>query len=409
MPSLHAFADNITLSNGDRFSGKLISYIDGVCIFDTLYSSSVRIPISQIKSLSTNDQYNLNFLNGDKAAGQLKEEEGGQTALYSPTFGKVIIHVGDVVGMTRNFIKSEYTPSETKKPSSAVASENSYGSETEKQSPLDFLTGSTVLLSPGQYEFDMGVNYKQSRTQYNLPSDGYFQKSSYSARQILVSPTLRAGLYKGFEGYLSLPFTYSYIQDVSSNEYVRDTQDWHAADLAVGGQYQLTKESAAVPAISLTLDVSAPTGKKRYNDALRSWKDPLNNGSGHWSIAPGLAFVRTTDPAIIFGGFSYQYFFADNIDGYNVQPGWVLNSYFGVGFALNEKLSLGSRLSYAYSSNMKADHETIYGSDSDPMDLSLNLSYRVSDQWVVSPQVTFGINDDSGPTALSMNIKRSFN
>ena len=119
--------------------------------------------------------------------------------------------------------------------------------------------------------------------------------------------------------------------------------------------------------------------------------------------------VRTTDPAIIFGGVSYQYFFTDTIDGYQVQPGWVVNSYFGVGFALNEKLSLGSRLSYAYSSNMKADNETIYGSHSDPMNVSLNLSYRVSKDWVVSPQITFGLNDDSGPAALSMNIKRNFN
>ena len=370
----------------------------------------MKIPVSDIKSVATDEQYNLTFLNGDKATGQLRTETQDQTTLFSTTFGKVAVNVANISMMSRYFASTEVPSTVLQTEVQANKTfENTYGSETEKQAPLDFLTGSTVLLSPGEYEMDLGFSYKQSRTQYNLPSDGYFQKSSFSARQLKLNPTIRAGLYPSFEGYLSLPVTYSHIQDVSSNEYIRSTESWHMADIAFGGQYQLTNETAEAPAISLTFDVTAPTGKKRYNDALRSWKDPLNNGVGHWSVSPGLAFVRTTDPAIIFGGINYQYFFADTIDGYQVQPGWVVNGYFGVGFALNERLSLGSRLSYAYSSNMKADNETIYGSDSDPMNVSLNLSYRVSKDWVVSPQVTFGLNDDSGPATLSMNIKRNFN
>ena len=263
-------------------------------------------------------------------------------------------------------------------------------------------------MSPGEYEVDLGIAYKQNRLQYALPQAGYFQRSAYSAKQLEYRSTLRAGLHEGVEGYLSVPLTYSTVQDVSSNDHVRHTDAWNLADIALGAQYQVIDESARSPAVSLTLDLTAPTGRKRYNDALNRWKDPLNNGSGHWSIAPGLAFVRTTDPAILFGGISYQYYFPNTIDGYHVQPGWVLKSYAGVGFALNEKLSLGTRFSYAYGANMKANHETIYGSDSDPIDLSLGASVRVSNDWVISPGITFGLNDDAGPTVLSIAFKRRF-
>jgi len=122
-----------------------------------------------------------------------------------------------------------------------------------------------------------------------------------------------------------------------------------------------------------------------------------------------VAFVRSTDPAILFGGIGYQYAFANTIDGYRIKPGWVLKGYAGVGFALNERLSLGGRLAYAHSANLQADHQTIQGSDADPLELSLSASYRVNDDWVIAPEVTLGLNDDAGPAALSAHFKRRFN
>ncbi|WP_338525992.1 transporter [Pseudomonas batumici] len=405
-----ALADSIGLKNGDKFSGKIISFNNGLCIFDTNYSSAVRVPTRDIKSIATEGQYHILFTNGEQLTGQLKSGPDHQTLLESPTFGELIINASKIAKLTKAFQTSQSLENSTPdhRPEGDT-SNNSYGSETEAQPPLDFLTGSTVLLSPGEYEVDLGIAYKQNRLQYALPQAGYFQRSSYSAKQLEFRSTLRAGLYEGVEGYLSTPLTYSYIQDVSSNDHVRHTDAWNLADITSGAQYQVIDESANRPAISLTLDLTAPTGRRRYNDALNSWKTPLNNGSGHWSIAPGLAFVRTTDPAILFGGISYQHFFPNTIDGYHLQPGWVLKSYAGVGFALNEKLSLGTRFSYAHSANMKADREIIYGSDSDPVDLSLSASYRVSDDWVISPGVTFGLNDDAGPAALSIAFKRRFN
>ncbi|WP_158090320.1 MULTISPECIES: hypothetical protein [unclassified Pseudomonas] len=57
---------------------------------------------------------------------------------------------------------------------------------------------------------------------------------------------------------------------------------------------------------------------------------------------------------------------------------------------------------------MKAEGQTIYGSDSEPVDLSFSASYNLDANWVVSPRLSYSLNDDAGPAALSVNLKRRF-
>ncbi|MBD8623567.1 transporter [Pseudomonas sp. CFBP 13727] len=395
-----AMADTVHLKNGDSLSGRLISYEGDVCVFSASYGTGLNIPGPEIASLQTDHDYEVRFKNGELASGRLMSNGATLTLLTSTTFGEVEVRMTEIQALTRSFVEERNPEAED------VPAE--YGERTE-QPPLDFLVGSTVLLGPGEYEFDMGLVYKQSRRQHNLFDVGYFQKSSYSARVIQFEPTLRAGLFDRLEGHLAVPFTYTSVEDVSSNEYVSTTGAWDLADIGFGVQYQWLDETSAHPALSFTFDIGAPTGRKRYNDAANRWKDPLNNGSGHWNVAPGIAWVRSTDPAILFGGLSYQHFFKSTIDGYAVKPGWALRSYLGAGFALNEKLSIGARFSYSYSANLKADRQIIKGTDIDPADLAFNLSYRLHDDWVVSPQIMLGLNDDAGPASMSLNLKRQFN
>lgn len=399
-----ATADSLNMKNGDAFSGRIISLQNGLCIFATNYGTPINVRTSEVHALATDDAYTVIFKNGDKATGSFHMDSTERTVLESDSFGSTVLLPEKIQSLTRFFS----APTSLGKNPSAEH-QATYGAEQDPQAPVDFLTGSAVLLSPGTYEIDVGLSYKHSATQYNLSEVGYFQKSSYSARLLQLQSTFRAGITSGLEGYIALPVTYTRIEDVSSNEYVRHTGAWDMADIGLGLQYQLVDERSSIPAIALTMDITAPTGKKKYNDALNDWKDPLNNGLGHWSLAPGIAFVRTTDPAVIFGGLSYQYMFKKEISGYDVQPGNVFKTYLGLGFALNEKLSLGTRLSYAYAANLNAEGEEIYGSDADPLDISFSASYRLSDNWVASPQVTFGLNDAAGPAALAIDFKRRFN
>lgn len=404
LPPLSVFgADVVRLSNGDVISGRLISYQDGVCIFDTKYGVAARLNAKEIVALSTDDAYQITFASDEKIAGRFVYEQG-RTTLQSVTFGSVNVEMATVRSLIRNFAGDK-----NKNAGNSSGTGTPIGEEDVKEPPLAFLTGSTVLLASGKYELDLGFAYKHSRESSSLPAAGYFQQSAYSARQAMFDVTLRGGLYEGLEGWVSVPFSYSYVEQVSTNAYVRETSSSRVGDVSFGLQYQLLNEDANIPAVSASVAVTAPTGRMRYHDLADTWKDPINNGSGYWGISPGLSFTRTIDPAILFGGINYSYAFRRTIDGYKVKPGWGAGFYFGVGYALNENLSVGTRLSYAYLSRMELDGEEIYGSDKDPMELAFSASYRFADKWIVTPLVSFNLNRDAGLPSIGLRLKRQLN
>lgn len=398
-----AQADTLYTKAGDIISGQLLSLQDGLCLFKTRYGVPISLPARDLAGLATEERFRITLANGDTVSGRLLREPPGRTLIDSASVGRADIAADSITAMTRLFeaVNTEGLP-DAKPPDTKI------GADSNKQAPVDFLAGSTVLLAPGKMELEFGLQYKQSRSSHSLMNVGYFQMSSQNSTQLEWSATLRTGLAQDLEAWLSLPLTHTAIEQVSSNEYVRSTSQWAAGDVSAGLQYQWLQESATRPAVSLSLTLSAPTGKKRYYAPEETWMDPLSNGSGHWSIAPGLAFVRTSDPAILFGGLNYRYTRENRIDGYRVRPGAGLNGYLGLGFALNERLSVGSRLSFAHYRNMHVDGLEVAGSGKDPLDLSLSTSYRIFEHWTMTPQVTFGLNDEAGPAYVSLRMSRRF-
>lgn len=371
---------------------------DGFCVFNTQYGSAIKVDVKDINNLSTDNEYEITFISGEKIKGKLISKDTNKTVLISESFGNVEINPANISALVKIFPQREATST----------TQNTFGEKEEESPPLDFLTDSTVLLSPGVYELEMGLMYKQSRQENSLMNVGYFQRSAFLARKIELAITGRAGLYDRLECWLTTPGTYTYIQDVSTNDYVRETDSWDLGDISFGLQYLLIPESEDFPAISITTGVNAPTGKMSYRKVGNTWQDPLNNGSGHWGASFGLSFVRTVDPAILFGGIDYNHSFPNTIDGYDIDHRWTTVSYFGVGFALNEKLSVGTRFGWGYSTTMTVDGNNIHGSDSEPMDLSFSASYRFFENWVTTPQVTFALNDDAGTPAISLKLARRF-
>jgi hypothetical protein len=416
------YADTIYLKNGDILTGKLVAFQNGLCSFSTVYSSEAYVPMTDIVGLATDDEFDINFINGERVKGRFITDSKHKTFIQSDNLGKIQTRTDTIVAMVRTFPENTTVQNvqsiETTSPDSSTsssdnssitnASDQEFGAKPEESAPLDFLTGSTVLLSPGKFEVEMDVNYRNNRDQYRLVQVGYFERSSYSARSLEVGLSLRGGLADKLEGWIRVPYSYTRVEDVSTNAWVRDAESYRFGDISFGLQRLLYEETASVPAITASLSVSVPTGQKRYRKLQDEWRDPLDNGSGHWGFSPGISFVRTTDPAIIYGGFGYTYYLPDTIDGYYIEPGWKLSSYFGVGFALNEKLSLGGRVGYSYVDELAAEHTTVKGSSFEPMDLSLLASYRIAEGWVVSPQVTYGLNSDSGTPSLSMRLTRRF-
>ena len=402
--SAYACADQLKTHKGDMFTGLLISFVDGICIFQSDYGATLKIPTSDIYGLDLQTSKEIHLTNGDRITGVI-QHQGSQQLVSSSALGKIQLKMADVLRITPVVAENKEAANKAVGKSEHV---QSIGGNSQDTPPLDFLTGSTVMLASGKFELELGLSYKHSRTAYPLTSSGYFQQSAYTARSLTFDLAGRLGVGDGAEIWANIPLDYTYVQQVSTNQYVRDKQAVQVGDVSFGVDYLLTKENENTPALTFNLAASAPLGKNHYYPIQDMWMDPFSNGAGHWSISTGLSFVRTTDPAILFGGVSYRHFFPRRIDGYMIRPGDEFSGYFGVGFAINERLSVGTRLSHAYQANMVADGEKIYGSDKSPMDLSIFSSYRANKNWTITPQVTFGLNDDAGKPIVSIRGKRTF-
>jgi len=413
-----AKADTAYLTNGDIISGNIVSYADGICVLRTSYGAAISLKASELSALTTEKTYEVSFLSGEAIRGSLSRGQDGNMLLKSQTFGQVPVRADEIAAMKPIFTANPAENGKNDKKGARTASRGgaqnaspeqteaeNYGQE-KKEPPLDFLAGSAVLLKPGAFEVELGAGYTQARAR--TAQAGYFERSNTVARQWEFSLSMRTGLWKEAEGWVSLPYTYSYVKEVAGNEQTRSSNDATVGDIPFGLQQTLFAESAHFPSVTLSLAVSLPTGSKKYRQKENIWLDPLDNGSGHWTISPGLTFTRTIDPAILFWGVYYHHAFERTIDGYNVRPGWGASGYLGVGFGLNDRLSLGARIVRAYYSEMEADGAKVEGSEMEPMILSLSASYRAWENWVMTPYITFGLNDDAPSSILGIRTTRRF-
>ncbi len=272
---------------------------------------------------------------------------------------------------------------------------------------MDFLRGTTVLLKSGQGELDFSIRYNRQRYTYQ----GMFNSKEIfntTVRRLELALGYRHGFANRLETWFRVPYVYSHAEYVSGNDFVKNEDRAKMGDVQFGFQYLALPQQRGYPSITLSLRASAPTGERSYYEPPEDWFNLLSNGSGHWMVSPSLDFTKNVDPVILFGGVSYEYTFANRIDGHEYEPGQGVGLYSGFGFAVNSRFSLSSRLYWSYYDNMKLDGVKMQGSSSEPINIGFSGSYRVWDTVVATPTVQFGLNDDAGsaPTlALTFSKK----
>lgn len=93
------------------------------------------------------------------------------------------------------------------------------------------------------------------------------------------------------------------------------SRDPRLGDVNAGISYKFLDEGVRRPDAVVSLRIKAPTGIEPYgikidpvagNNNLNVPED-LPTGNGVWSITPGIAMVKTMDPAVVFGNLSYTY------------------------------------------------------------------------------------------------------
>lgn len=238
---------------------------------------------------------------------------------------------------------------------------------------------------------------------------------------------------------LNVPFVYretttrSGGQELSSIvESEKTVDDSALGDITLGVSYRLFPETVTRPDIVLNTSVIAPTGRDPYG--IDFLEDPLNTnleypealptGSGLWGVQAGLSFLKTVDPAILFGSVSWRHYFEDSFDDLGsdpdalpspgeVQLGDQYQFALGLAFALNERTSLSTSFTQRFIEETKITREgfgtqTVVGSDSTTGTFDIGVTYAMTDRLSVVTNLGVGLTNDTSDYSFALKFPYRF-
>ncbi len=142
----------------------------------------------------------------------------------------------------------------------------------------------------------------------------------------------------------------------------------------------------------------------------------LPTGSGFYSLQAGLTWLYPTDPAVLFGNFSYLHNFKRTVsrnlrDGTReslgeIRPGSVLGFNFGMGLAINDKSSFRIGYDNASVGKTRRDGDVVPGSVRTQLaTLLVGYSYRLIEKRSIGLSVGAGLTRD---TTLTVRMPMTF-
>jgi hypothetical protein len=322
---------------------------------------------------------------------------------------------------------------------------------------LEFLRAETVLLKPGKYQFDIGIQYQiQERNfpvlltsgaaapgiasipgthpgsvsvspapnalpgayggnvnieQVGVPGTGKTSVNAvgssivgvdlahFKQRELELPMQLRYGLFDKVQAFIGVPVGWSNTEaDLTRLDEFQN--DGGIGDLYWGATIQFAAAEADCPYVIGTFVATAPTGGDPFSTADAISPNGPSLGNGFWRLAGNLLFIQPLDPVTFFYGAGIRGSFEHEYLGIDFEPGMEYNYTFGLGFAINEKVTFSTQLFGEYQTRLKANGQGIEGSAQEPISLQIAATIARPCDRFIEPFVQFGLTED----AVAANI-----
>ena len=264
---------------------------------------------------------------------------------------------------------------------------------------LQFLRRETVLLQPGDWQFDVGLVY--SYQQNDIPVallDGMGDitdvvEGQVRQRELFIPFAARYGATERIQLFINAPVGWANTEFslVSSDEF---ENDGGIGDITLGASFLVdTNECRDVV---FTLALTAPTGDNPFGP-VGSVLPVAALGEGFWSFFGELLCLQTYDPVVLFTSIGTQQSVQREFLGTEVLPGGEYFWTFGAGLSVNPRVTLSTRFIAQYISETTIDGDRVPGTIQEPMAIRMAATIAQPD-YFVEPFVQFGTNDDAVDT-----------
>lgn len=271
---------------------------------------------------------------------------------------------------------------------------------------IQFLRRDSILLKPGEYQLDISPRYMLDEADFTLAqtiNNTLIIGEARRRRRLLLIPVeLRFGVVEDVQAFVNVPFGWAH------NEFDFGPGDQFDSDSGLGDvSAGLTRliykgEGPAGPQVLTSMAFSAPTANASVATSLSSPGSTL--GLGFWTLSADLTFIHTYDPLVIYYGAGYRARFENTIDGFDVSPGDQFFYRFGLGFAVNPKVTLSAMFMGSFIGESKINDVSIPGSILEPLQVRLAATIVLGKAIrecpttlvrTIEPSVTFGITEDA--------------
>ena len=252
------------------------------------------------------------------------------------------------------------------------------------------------------------------------------------SRRNYISPkvNVRFGLTDRIEIFAKFPYVYrddrvesTIISEDPDTEgeptFLQNLDGSGLGDIEFGAQAQLNDGRGGWPYFILNLRGKSTTGTGPYEvdrneDGI---EQELSTGSGFWSVEPSLTMIYQSDPAVFFTNIGYIWNKGDDVDlaagdqriGH-VNPGDTVTGSIGIGFALNQELSvnMGYQHNYVFGTTSIINDNLIDTNDFQVGSFLFGMNLGIGKLTGLSMNLGVGVTDDSPDVEFTLRMPFSF-
>lgn len=250
-----------------------------------------------------------------------------------------------------------------------------------------FLRQEKVLIRRGELWLELDAFYSTD-TRDDLVVSGFTEFAKVTTQAAETSLVARYGLLNNLEFDLRVPFVWA-SQEINVGATRLRNEDSGLGDVTASLKYQVWREGPGTPDISLSLDGRAPTATASLI------------GTGHWGVGATIGLVKTLDPVVLFGRVGYLASIGDG----GRDPGDVVAYQFGIGYSLNDRVSLTTQLTGGVVVN---GGENFQGSNRDFYSLQFSVTVLVTKHLFMEPFVAVGLSQNAPDVVVGLSLPYRF-
>lgn len=254
---------------------------------------------------------------------------------------------------------------------------------------LEFLRRQSVLLKRGESQFDTGAVFTNFDFDFPVSIVGGIARADLRQRLLYTPLAYRYGLTDRVQVYTSLPVGWANGQTSIVGQ-SQSVNQGGLGDLNAGCNVKLREGQTCCPEVIGTFGFTAPTGV--YTSPIFATVPGAGLGQGMWAINTQLLLINVYDPVVIFYGGGYRHLFEREFNSILYAAGEQFNYQMGVGFAVNERVTLSSAFQGYYITDTYINRERIQGSNIEPMTMRFAVTITRPKR-IIEPFAMFGLTE----------------